>query len=57
MKVGQRDPSIHTVAFILSQAKFTVVTVGISHLFYPTHLVMTHRIMSKSILIKDIKVL
>lgn len=57
MKVGQRDPSIHTVAFILSQAKLTVVTVGISHLFYPTHLVMTHRIMSKSILIKDIKVL
>lgn len=35
MKVGQRDPSIHTVAFSLSQAKFTVVIVGISHLFLP----------------------
>lgn len=35
MRMGQRDPFIHTVAFILSQAKFTVVTVGISHLFLP----------------------
>lgn len=33
MKLGQRYPSIHTVAFFLLQAIFTVMIVGISHLF------------------------